>query len=437
MSEAVTTQPTIRLLSWNLGAGGPGPKATWGDVVAQGAGGVDAAMLQEAPNPLGTIAAPSTVPSPGSRWGIGMNRAQAAVAVLSERVEITPVPTQPLGFDGPLELGVSRPGTIAVARLKVRSTGEEILLASIYAQWEGPMVGGTSIFADASMHRILSDLSPLLSWAELPMIVAGDFNTVLGADLGHYGGNWPMRDASVFARFEALGLRLAGPQGPAGGVQADPHPVELPPGSGNVPTFGATPPARSRQLDYCFASAEIVDRLNVVALNGIDEWGPSDHCRVVIDLEPPRVRAWTRASILAEVAVAQGPTAVTAVEDLFDWAEREGLRLEYGTGHEGQWYAQLDGTRGGTQFTFSVRTRGDIVIQFRWMKAPFDMLAARDALRLRINEAIAVPFADIGAERLNGLPTIPLQHLLDPARRQAFLLAFSEMLSQTRTAIGP
>ena len=39
-----------------------------------------------------------------------------------------------------------------------------------------------------------------------------------------------------------------------------------------------------RQLDFVFVSESIADSLTVRALNGRDEWGPSDHCRIAIDL---------------------------------------------------------------------------------------------------------------------------------------------------------
>ena len=39
-----------------------------------------------------------------------------------------------------------------------------------------------------------------------------------------------------------------------------------------------------RQLDFVFASESIADSLTVRALNGDDEWGPSDHCRVLVEI---------------------------------------------------------------------------------------------------------------------------------------------------------
>ena len=41
----------------------------------------------------------------------------------------------------------------------------------------------------------------------------------------------------------------------------------------------------TRQLDLVFASHALADQLTVCALNGDpEEWGPSDHCRVAIEL---------------------------------------------------------------------------------------------------------------------------------------------------------
>jgi hypothetical protein len=46
-----------------------------------------------------------------------------------------------------------------------------------------------------------------------------------------------------------------------------------------------------RQLVVVLASASLHSRLTVRALNGVEEWGPSDHCRVQIDLAEP---SWSR-----------------------------------------------------------------------------------------------------------------------------------------------
>jgi len=119
------------------------------------------------------------------------------------------------------------------------------------------------------------------------IIAAGDLNI-----LHRYGeqGNayWAARYATVFDRADAMGLHFVGPQAPHG-RQASPWPPELPDGSRNVPTFHTPrqgPMGETRQLDFVFASPALKDRLSVRALNADpDEWGPSDHCRVAIELQ--------------------------------------------------------------------------------------------------------------------------------------------------------
>ena len=83
----------------------------------------------------------------------------------------------------------------------------------------------------------------------------------------------------------SLGLPFAGPQAPHGGRQADPWPDELPRESLNVPThYSDAPATATRQLDFVFASKALADSLSVRALNEPDQWGPSDHCRIEIEV---------------------------------------------------------------------------------------------------------------------------------------------------------
>ena len=84
----------------------------------------------------------------------------------------------------------------------------------------------------------------------------------------------------------ALGFKFVGPQAP-NGRRAEPWPDELPRGSENVPTYyrpGQSPQTCTRQLDFVFASGKLAERVRVKALNEPDQWGPSDHCRVEIEV---------------------------------------------------------------------------------------------------------------------------------------------------------
>ena len=126
------------------------------------------------------------------------------------------------------------------------------------------------LIGDADRHRL---------------VVAGDLN-ILHRHGERGDAYWGGRYASVFDRAEALGLMLAGPFAPHGRV-ADPRPAELPDGARDVPTFHTPtqgPAGAQRQLDFVLVSPSLVDRVSVRARNGVVEWGPSDHCRVEIDL---------------------------------------------------------------------------------------------------------------------------------------------------------
>ncbi len=137
-----------------------------------------------------------------------------------------------------------------------------------------------------SAHRILSDLSAFIDHADPRrhrILAAGDLNL-------YYTTNgftpWFGREWSVWQRFEALGLEFLGPQLPDGRPAAMPQP-EVPSDTRNVPTYrapGQSPAEANRQFDHAFASRGFHERVSVCALNGIDEWGASDHCRLLIEV---------------------------------------------------------------------------------------------------------------------------------------------------------
>ena len=84
----------------------------------------------------------------------------------------------------------------------------------------------------------------------------------------------------------ALGVEFLGPQYPDGRL-ASPTPHGLPPDTKNVPTYyspGRSPKSAQNQLDYVFASRGFHNSVKVRAMNGIEEWGASDHCRLLIEI---------------------------------------------------------------------------------------------------------------------------------------------------------
>jgi hypothetical protein len=104
---------------------------------------------------------------------------------------------------------------------------------------------------------------------------------------GEHGDTyWAGRYETIFSRMAALGFNFVGPQAP-NGRRAEPWPKELPHASNNVPTYYSThqsPSTCTRQLDFVFASERLAERVRVRALNEPEEWGPSDHCRVEVEV---------------------------------------------------------------------------------------------------------------------------------------------------------
>ena len=49
-------------------------------------------------------------------------------------------------------------------------------------------------------------------------------------------------------------------------------------------TVGNSAVTADRQIDYAFASRGFHESVQVRALNGVDEWGASDHCRLLIEV---------------------------------------------------------------------------------------------------------------------------------------------------------
>ena len=193
--------------------------------------------------------------------------------------------------DDPDEIAVSGIGTITAARVTPKDDSIEPFIAvSMYGRWLGPhpSVRSSWIYSDASVHRIISDISVFIGHSDATkhrIIAAGDLNLLYG-----YGDEgdpyWAARYRTVFDRMNAIGLEFVGPQAPHG-RQAKTPPVGQPADSLNVVTF--TPNSRSlgdgvSQLDYVFASRGFHESVKVRALNEVDEWGSSDHCRVVIEV---------------------------------------------------------------------------------------------------------------------------------------------------------
>ncbi len=283
---AIGQTPILRLVSWNINR----RAEAWRALVQMK--DVDAALLQEADPPPDDVKEQIglDMEPPWCTGGAGLNRPwRAAVVGLSNRVVMEPLAAKAIDNAEPRELAVSRMGTLSVARLTVPGVPRPFTIVSMYGAWERPASETKSnwIYADASVHRLVSDLSVLIGRQKgHNIIAAGDLNILRG-----YGENgskyWKKRYQTIFTRMESLGFVCAGPTLPDGGSPPLVRPHELPSDSKTVPTYRTRrvePESATRQLDFVFVSADLEDRVEVRAMNTQPEWGPSDHSRLLIEI---------------------------------------------------------------------------------------------------------------------------------------------------------
>ncbi|MCY7306985.1 MAG: hypothetical protein LH632_12725 [Rhodoferax sp.] len=273
----------MKIISWNIRH----RTDIWQSVVDLNA---DVALLQEACEPPMELASRlDHEPDPWCTEGTAKRQWRTSVVGIRRGIRIERMTPRPLAEASPGDLAISRKGTFSVARVENPTTSETITLISMYSVWENRHrdAEGDKIFADASAHRLISDISSLVARERGHRIVAaGDLNCLYG--YGEQGREyWKARYATIFARFAAIGLPFVGPQHP-NGRQASPWPKELPGESRNVPTYYTAqqkmPERATRQLDFVFASPDLASRVDVRAMNEASEWGPSDHCRIEITI---------------------------------------------------------------------------------------------------------------------------------------------------------
>ena len=299
----------VAVVSWNIAK----KQEPWRELVRMDA---DVALLQEAAPPPDDVATQGNAALPlaegagpldigpreawdshswnsdwwhGRGWKALFDRWPMVVR-LSDRVEVEWFKQIGPVWEGePDEIPVSGIGTITAARVTPKDGSIEPFIAvSMYGRWLGPHPSATGdwIYSDASAHRIISDLSTFIGYYNNPsehrILAAGDLNMSFNST-----DQFDHRAQTVLNRFQALGLDYLGPQYPAG-RRADPIPAHLNEGSLDVPTYyhvpSNTPAGAYVQLDHVFASRGFHESINVRALNEVEEWGSSDHCRVLIDV---------------------------------------------------------------------------------------------------------------------------------------------------------
>lgn len=271
---------TVSIISWNIAH----RREAWLRLFA-----IDPsiALLQEAcppPQELqidgSRVAAP-----PDDQWKVtvrGVSPHGAAVVCLDQALEFSAIEPKPLAEATPDELSASHPGQFAVGRFLLPG-GDALTIVSLYAIWERQ--AGLGIYSEASLHRALSDLTPLMQGKD-PLLIAGDLNIFHGYTLAGEA-YWLPRYESVFQRLEAYGLGLIGPN-PAEDRGALPDCRCRGASCRHVRTYRHQYKAESRpdQLDFVFANRALQERvLSSIALDDEENWAVSDHCPILTVLD--------------------------------------------------------------------------------------------------------------------------------------------------------
>ncbi len=288
---------TYKVVCWNIGR----RRKPWRQLLKMDA---DVALLQEAVLPPSEVACRvDTGPEAhwdshvwNSRWWEGrfdnLYDRWPMVVKLSDRVEVEWFKqVSPISEPREDEIAVSGIGTIAAARVIPQDSDTPPFIAvSMYARWIKPHSyanSGWSVgYQDGSAHRIISDLSAFIGSTNPRthrILAAGDLNMIYGATDDNPLA-LPDRDRTVTDRMTALGMKFLGPRYPEG-RRACPTPQGLPPDTLNVPTYHTrtkSPATAQNQLDYAFASQGFHESVTVRAINSVEEWGASDHCRLLI-----------------------------------------------------------------------------------------------------------------------------------------------------------
>ena len=209
-------------------------------------GDADLALLQEACTPPTEVAAELDV-GPGPWVNKGWKGARAVVRI-SNRVAVERISVAEIIASASPNSAICTPARLAVS-VATLPGDERIGLVSVES-------------GRKTSERVPGMIREIQRYcgADLPYIVGADLTT------------WWDSETTVFGDMMRIGLPLIGP-----------HAATY-----YNPPQGQKPSDASLQLDYVFASRPIAHRLTVRALNNPADWGPSDHCRIVIELRGPR-----------------------------------------------------------------------------------------------------------------------------------------------------
>ena len=204
----------------------------------------------------------------------------SVVAKLSSQATVSFIETRLIGDASRHDFYTSEWGTLAAAVVRPIDGNEPLTVVSMAAGYNAFTRESGSPSREeciGSVHRLISDLARLVG-RRSRVIAAGDW-TINPGWSAHPTPIWNEREAlhcqTAFDRMRALGFR---PIKPVGRRNTRDDVVTYRP-------IGVAPAQAWAQLDYVFATENIADRVSVEALNSSERWGPSDHCRLIIQLD--------------------------------------------------------------------------------------------------------------------------------------------------------
>lgn len=432
ISGAVPTERTVAVGTWNMDhwrRTSQQRRHAWDYL--RGASKADVMLLQE------------SVPAPDMSRAHFVHRELAgtrpwgsAVVAFSDGAEIREIDTVRTRYASRrFSMLGSQPGAVIVAEVSLPGIGP-ITCVSVY--------GVINVYSQTTMFRVVADLIPLFdsSYGER-VVIGGDFNvsTSMRPDVAEFP-----RYAAVLNAVESLGvvnlanLDIDRPASIQGCRCAEAN-------CRHLHTYGGNP---GTQLDWLYATPELARRCTRLRLDHGVFHKLSDHAPIIAEFRlPPPLgrRVVDPESFIAELGACNGTETARVAEDLVEWAERKHQemerngrrfgafdRLPTASGETSELWFQLDVKHEqGLQYTFSVRTDGQLAVQFQHMSTPFDSLEARERLWSKLIQIDGVSLD----KRLNGRPTFPLASLVPSDRLEQFVLIFSEMVDETlRVRIG-
>jgi len=266
--------------SWNMNQ----QDSSWAYLRTLGSDhGVQVALLQEAAHPKATNAIESE-PRADEReaWllpvpPVARRNYCSAVVALDAGLHLEPRRPTPLALAKYGKFAISHPGQFAVADVPVADI--TLTVVSLYGIWDRMHDSG-DLYAEATLHRAISDLTTVFQEREVQnIVVAGDLNVWHD----YPRKPWNPRFASVFDRLAAYDLDLIGPFRREGAAPLEGCPCKSP-DCRHVNTYRhhRKPAAVPYQNDFMFATAALRERLNdCYAVEDEDVWRHSDHRPIV------------------------------------------------------------------------------------------------------------------------------------------------------------